>query len=162
MRFVPDTQQAPRFVPDEVAIPTSTAYAGPVIEENPVWTSTGGGAAMGRPRMVNRTNVQATPRPLESALAGATKSVIDPLVATAQLATGGNFGTSQLAQNLDKQADVYYEANPVSYGAGRVAGAVAPAAAITKGAGMIPSFARANPYIQGAAVGAASGAMIPQ
>ena len=161
MRFVPDTQQAPRFVPDEVAIPTSTAYAGPVIEENPVWTSTGGGAAMGRPRMVNRTNVQATPRPLESALAGATKSVIDPLVATAQLATGGNFGTSQLAQNLDKQADVYYEANPVSYGAGRVAGAVAPAAAITKGAGMIPSFARANPVVQGATLGATSGLITP-
>lgn len=164
MRFVPDTQQTPRFVPDEVAtsaLPTSTAYAGPVVEENPVWTSTGGGAAMGRPRMVNRTNVQATPRPLESALAGATKSVIDPLVATAQLATGGNFGTSQLAQNLDKQADVYYEANPVSYGAGRVAGAVAPAAAITKGAGMIPSFARANPVVQGATLGATSGLITP-
>ena len=164
MRFVPDTQQTPRFVPDEVAtsaLPTSTAYAGPVVEENPVWTFTGGGAAMGRPRMVNRTNVQATPRPLESALAGATKSVIDPLVATAQLATGGNFGTSQLAQNLDKQADVYYEANPVSYGAGRVAGAVAPAAAITKGAGMIPSFARANPVVQGATLGATSGLITP-
>lgn len=164
MRFVPDTQQAPRFVPDEVAtpaLPTPTAYAGPVVEENPVWTSTGGGAAMGRPRMVNRTNVQAQPRPLESTLAGATKSVIDPLVATAQLATGGNLGTSQLAQNLDKQADVYYEANPVSYGAGRVAGAVAPAAAITRGAGMIPSFARANPMAQGAALGATSGLITP-
>jgi hypothetical protein len=89
MKFVPDTQQAPRFVPDEVVKPTSTAYAGPVIEENPVWQSTGGGAAMGRPRMVNRTNVQAQPRPLESALAGVTKSAIDPIVATAQLATGG-------------------------------------------------------------------------
>ena len=140
MAFVPDTQQAPRFVPDAVAAPAFTGYAGPVVEENPVWASTGGGAAMGRPRMVNRTNVQAQPRPLESALAGVTKSAIDPIVATAQLATGGNLGTSQLAQNLDKQADVYYEANPISYGAGRVAGAVAPAAAITRGAGMIPSL----------------------
>ena len=161
MAFVPDTQQAPRFVPDEVATPASTAYAGPVIQENPVWTSTGGGAAMGRPRMVDRTNVQAQPRPLESALAGMTKSAIDPLVATAQLATGGNLGTSELAQNLDKQADVYYEANPVSYGAGRVAGAVAPAAAITRGAGMIPSFARANPMVQGSALGATSGLITP-
>jgi hypothetical protein len=161
MPFVPDTQQAPRFVPDEVVTPTSTAYSGPVIEENPVWTSTGGGAAMGRPRMVNRTNVQAQPRPLESALAGVTKSAIDPIVATAQLATGGNLGTSQLAQNLDKQADVYYEANPASYIAGRVGGAVAPAAAITRGAGMIPSFARANPIVQGSALGATSGLITP-
>jgi hypothetical protein len=161
MRFVPDTQQTPRFVPDEVVTPTSTAYAGPAIEENPVWQSTGGGAAMGRPRMVNRTNIQAQPRPLESALAGMTKSAIDPLVAGAQLVTGGNLGTSQLAQNLDKQADVYYEANPVSYGAGRVAGAVAPAAAITRGAGMIPSFARANPIVQGSALGATSGLITP-
>lgn len=161
MAFVPDTQQAPRFVPDEVAAPIPTAYAGPVIEENPVWTSTGGGAAIGKPRMVNRTNIQAQPRPLESALAGATKSVIDPFVATAQLATGGNLGTSQLAQNLDKQADVYYEANPISYGTGRVAGAVAPAAAITRGAGMIPSFQRANPIVQGSALGATSGLITP-
>jgi len=161
MKFVPDTQQVSRFVPDEAVSPTPTAYAGPTIEENPVWTSTGGGAAMGRPRMVNRTNVQEQPRPLESALAGATKSFIDPLVAGAQLVTGGNLGTSQLAQNLDKQADVYYEANPISYGVGRVGGALAPAAAITKGAGMIPSFARANPIMQGAALGATSGLTTP-
>jgi hypothetical protein len=161
MKFVPDTEQAPRFVPDEVKAPASTAYAGPVVEENPVWASTGGGAAMGRPRMVNRTNVQAQPRPLESTLAGMTKSAIDPLVAGAQLVTGGNLGTSQLAQNLDKQADVYYEANPISYGVGRVAGAVAPAAAITRGAGMIPSFARANPIVQGSAIGATSGLITP-
>jgi hypothetical protein len=161
MAFVPDTQQAPRFVPDEVKAPASTAYAGPVIEENPVWASTGGGAAMGRPRMVNRTNVQAQPRPLESTLAGVTKSAIDPLVAGAQLLTGGNLGTSQLAQNLDKQADVYYEANPVSYGIGRVGGAVLPATAITRGAGVIPSFAKANPIVQGSALGATSGLITP-
>jgi hypothetical protein len=161
MRFVPDTEQAPRFVPDEVAAPASTAFAGPVVEENPVWNSTGGGAATGRPRMVNRTNVQAQPRPLESTLAGGFKSIVDPFVAGAQLATGGNLGTSQLAQNLDKQADVYYQANPVSYGVGRVAGAVAPAAAITRGAGMIPSFAKANPMAQGAALGATSGLITP-
>jgi hypothetical protein len=116
---------------------------------------------MGRPRMVNRTNVQAQPRPLESALAGVTKSAIDPLVAGAQLVTGGNLGTSQLAQNLDKQADVYYEANPVSYGTGRITGAIAPATAVTKGVGMIPSFARANPIVQGAGLGAASGLLTP-
>ena len=169
MAFDPDkflAQPAPSsFNPDAYLgisqKPASTAYAGPVVEENPVWASTGGGAAMGRPRMVNRTNVQAQPRPLESTLAGVTKSAIDPLVAGAQLVTGGNLGTSQLAQNLDKQADVYYEANPISYGAGRVAGAVAPAAAITRGVGMIPSFARANPIVQGSALGATSGLITP-
>jgi hypothetical protein len=161
MAFIPDTQQAPRFVPDEVKAPTPTAYAGPVVEENPTWASTGGGAAMGRPRRLNRTNVQAEPRPLESTLAGVTKSVIDPFVAGAQLLTGGNLGTSQLAQRLDKEADVYFEANPVSYGVGRVGGAVAPAAAITKGVGMIPSFARANPIVQGTALGATSGLITP-
>jgi hypothetical protein len=161
MKFVPDTQEAPRFVPDQASVPANTGYTGPVVEENPTWASTGGGAAMGRPRMANRTNVQAQPRPLESALAGVTKSAIDPLVAGAQLVTGGNLGTSQLAQNLDKQADVYYEANPVSYGTGRVAGAIAPAAAVTKGVGMIPSFARANPIVQGAGLGATSGLLTP-
>jgi hypothetical protein len=161
MPFVPDTQQAPRFVPDEVIAPASTNYGGPVIQENPVWQSNAGGAAFGKPRMVDRTNIQAQPRPLESALAGMTKSAIDPLVASAQLVTGGNLGTSQLAQNLDKQADVYYDANPASYIAGRVGGAIAPASAVTKGAGMIPSFARANPMAQGAVLGATSGAMTP-
>ena len=161
MAFIPDTQQTPRFVPDEVKVPTSTAYAGPVADENPAFATTGGGAAMGRPRRFNRTNVQAEPRPLESTLAGVTKSVIDPFVAGAQLLTGGNLGTSELAQRLDKEADVYYEANPVSYGVGRVGGALAPAAAITKGAGMIPSFARANPIVQGSALGATSGLITP-
>jgi hypothetical protein len=161
MKFVPDTEQAPRFVPDEVIAPVSTNYGGPVIQENPVWQSNAGGAAFGKPRMVDRTNIQAQPRPLESALAGMTKSAIDPIVATAQLATGGNLGTSQLAQNLDKQADVYYNANPASYIAGRVGGAIAPASAVTKGFGMIPSFARANPMVQGAVLGATSGVMTP-
>jgi hypothetical protein len=161
MAFIPDTQQTSRFVPDEVKAPTPTAYAGPVMEENPAFATTGGGAAMGRPRRLNRTNVQAQPRPLESTLAGVTKSVIDPFVAGAQLLTGGNLGTSELAQRLDKEADVYYEANPVSYGVGRVGGAIAPAAAITKGVGMIPSFARANPIVQGSALGATSGLITP-
>ena len=161
MAFVPDTQQAPRFVPDEVAKPASTTYAGPTVEEYPQWESTGGGAAMGKPRRVNRTNVQAEPRPLESTLAGATKSVVDPLVAGAQIVTGGKLGTSELAKKLDKEADVYYEANPVSYGAGRVAGAVLPATAVTKPLGMIPSFAKANPIVQSGVVGATSGLMTP-
>ena len=45
---------------------------------------TGGGAAVGRPQGIDRTNIQPEPRPLESALAGATKSFVDPAVAVAQ------------------------------------------------------------------------------
>jgi hypothetical protein len=48
---------------------------------------TGGGAATGRPMNRGQLNVQAQPRPLESALAGATKSaLIDPVLGAAQLA----------------------------------------------------------------------------
>ena len=162
MRFVPDTQQVPRFVPDDVAAPVSTVYAGPVAEENPDFASTGGGAAMGRPRMMNRTNVQETPRPLESFMAGATRSAVDPLMAGAQMVTGGRGGISGAVQRLAQESEQYSQANPMSYIGGRVGGAVLPTAGVAKGVGMIPSFARSNPYIQGAAVGAASGAMIPE
>jgi hypothetical protein len=95
-------------------------------------------------------------------MAGATKSAIDPLMAGAQLVTGGRGGVSDAVQRLAQEAEGYSQANPASYMGGRIGGAVLPAAGIAKGAGMIPSFARANPYIQGATVGAASGAMIPQ
>lgn len=161
MRFVPDTQQAPRFVPDEVAAPASTAFAGPVAEENPAFASTGGGAAMGRPRMMNRTNVQETPRPLESFMAGVTKSAIDPVLAGAQLVTGGRGGVSGAVQRLAQESDQFSEANPASFIGGRIGGALLPAAGVAKGVGMIPSFARANPMVQGAALGATSGLITP-
>ena len=160
MKFVPDTEQAPRFVPDNSQ--SAQFYQGPVAEENPAFASTGGGAAMGRPRMMNRTNVQETPRPLESFMAGATRSAVDPLMAGAQLVTGGRGSVSDAVQRLAQESQAYEQANPMSYIGGRIGGAVLPAAGVAKGAGMIPSFARANPYVQGAAVGAASGAMIPQ
>ncbi|MEI6590146.1 MAG: hypothetical protein WCO38_09420 [Verrucomicrobiota bacterium] len=123
---------------------------------------TGGGAAVGRPQGINRTNVLPEPRPLESALAGATKSVIDPFVGAAQLATRGNLGTSELAQKLGNEADIYAQENPVWYGAGRVTGAVAPAIATSKGIGMIPSLAKLTPYGEAAAVGAVQGALTPE
>ena len=123
---------------------------------------TGGGAATGKPLLVNRTNVQTEPRPLESAMAGLTKSMIDVPVAASQLATGGNLGTSQLAQRLGQQAGAYQEANPISYGAGRIAGMVAPAMAGGSAIGAIPSFAKAAPLMQNAALGAASGVLTPE
>ena len=136
---------------------------------NTQFGETGGGAAVGRPQGLNRTNVQSEPRPLESALAGATKSIVDLPVGAAQLAAFGNLGTSQLAQRLGKQADVYSEANPIPYGAGRVAGAVAPAMGISKTIGAIPSFEKiaelapkAAPYIQSGLTGGAATVMTPE
>lgn len=123
---------------------------------------TGGGAAVGRPQGINRTNVLPQPRPLESALAGATKSLVDLPVGAAQLATGGNLGTSELAQNIGQQATQYQQANPISYGAGRIAGAVAPAGLGASTIGMIPSFAKAQPLMQNIGLGAISGALTPE
>lgn len=123
---------------------------------------TGGGAALGRPINRGQLNVQAEPRPLESAMAGLTKSMIDIPIGAAQLATGGNLGTSQLAQRLGQQAEQYSEANPISYGAGRVAGAIAPAAGAANVIGVIPSFAKAAPLVQNVGMGTAIGSMTPE
>jgi len=129
---------------------------------NTEFGNTGGGAAVGRPQGINRTNVLEQPRPLESAMAGATKSIIDPFVAGAQLATRGHLGTSELAKRLGQEGEVYSEENPVWYGAGRVAGAVAPATATAKAIGVIPSLAKLSPYLQAAGVGAVQGALTPE
>ena len=149
------------YTPQAQGKVTVSAPSQPVLEEYPQWASTGGGAAVGRPRLINRTNIQATPRPLESFAAGATKSVIDPMLAVGQIATGGNLGTSDLAQKLDQESKAYSEANPMSYLGGRVAGAVMPAAAVAKPIGAIPSFSRLNPIGQGAVLGGTSGLMTP-
>ena len=136
----------------------SVSVEGAPDEGLPKWATTGGGAAMGRPRMVDRTNVLPEPRPTESFLAGVTKTAIDPLMGAAQLATGGNYGTSELAQRLGQEAEAYSQENPMSYGTGRVTGAVLPAAGMSKAIGAIPSFTRLNPYLQGAAIGSGTGA----
>ena len=125
------------------------------------FVETGGGAAVGRPVRGVRLNVQPEPRPLESFMAGATRSAIDPLMAGAQMVTGGRGGVSDAVKRLAQESQVYEEANPMSYIGGRVGGAVLPAAGVAKGVGAIPSFARANPYVQGAGVGAITGAMTP-
>ena len=128
------------------------------------FAETGGGAAVGRPARGVRLNVQETPRPLESFMAGATKSAIDPVMAGAQLVTGGRGGVSEAVQRLAQEAEQYSQANPASYMGGRIGGAVLPAAGIASGVGaaarganMIPSFARANPYLQSAAVTGVAG-----
>jgi hypothetical protein len=123
---------------------------------------TGGGAALGRPINRGQLNVQAQPRPLESAMAAFTKSMIDVPVGAAQLATGGNLGTSELAQKLGKQAEPYQKENPIAYGAGRIAGAVAPAMGAANVIGQIPSFAKIAPLAQNVGMGTALGAMTPE
>ena len=163
-------------VPDNVTqadlLARYSASQAPTPASSGQFAETGGGAAMGRPMNRGQLNVQAEPRPLESALAGATKSVIDPVVAAAQLATGGNLGTSEFAQNLAQQAKPYEEANPASYIGGRIGGAVLPGVGMAKGIGMIPSFAKANALPAGASLGsniaqgltfgATSGALTPE
>ena len=129
---------------------------------NTQFGETGGGAAVGRPQGINRTNVLEQPRPLESAMAGATKSVIDPAIAGAQVLTGGRLGTSELVQKLGQEGEVYANENPVWYGAGRVAGAVAPAMGMAKGIGVIPSLTKLNPYAQAAGIGATQGILTPE
>jgi hypothetical protein len=125
------------------------------------FAETGGGAAVGRPVRGVRLNVQPEPRPLESFMAGATRSAIDPMLAVAQGVTGGRGGVSEAVKRLAQESQVYEEANPASYIGGRIGGAVLPAAGVAKGVGMIPSFARANPYVQATGVGAITGAMTP-
>jgi len=123
---------------------------------------TGGGAALGRPINRGQLNIQAKPRPLESAMAGFTKSMMDIPVGAAQLVTGGNLGTSQLAQKLGKEAETYQQENPIPYGAGRVAGAIAPAMGAANVIGQIPSFAKAAPLAQNIGMGTVLGAMTPE
>lgn len=125
------------------------------------FAETGGGAAVGRPVRGVRLNVQPEPRPLESFMAGATRSAVDPMLAVAQGVTGGRGGVSEAVKRLAQESQVYEEANPASYIGGRIGGAVLPAAGVAKGVGMIPSFARANPYVQATGVGAITGAMTP-
>jgi hypothetical protein len=123
------------------------------------FAETGGGAAVGRPMRGVRLNVQETPRLLESFAAGVTKSAIDPLLGGAQMVTGGRGGVSEAVKRLSQEADVYSEANPASYGTGRVAGVVLPAVGMSRAIGMIPSFSRVNPYVSSAAIGSGTGAV---
>lgn len=146
-----------RLVPEGNVI-----VSGAPDEGLPVWKSTGGGAAIGRPRMVDRTNVLPEPRPTEAFLAGATKSaVIDPVLGTAQLLSGGNIG-GQAAQGYATEAAPYKEASPGGFLAGQIAGSVLPGVVSAKGVGMIPSFAKANPIVQGVSYGASQGLITPE
>jgi hypothetical protein len=150
----------------EVAEGTTPDQAQAMIAEQMATTAspmsfgeTAGGAAVGRPMRGDRLNVQPTPRPLESFAAGVTKSAIDPLLGGAQMVTGGRRGVSDAVKRLAEEAEVYSEANPASYGTGRVGGVILPAVGMSRAIGMIPSFSRVNPYVSSAAIGSGTGAV---
>jgi hypothetical protein len=157
--FTLEQQQAIAIA--EAKMRMAEAERAPIPASSGQFAETGGGAAMGRPMNRGQLNVQAEPRPLESFLAGATKSaVIDPVLGAAQLLSGGNVG-GQTAQNYASEAKPY-QANPASYLAGQVGGSVLPGVGMVKGAGMIPSFAKANPLLQGTSFGAVQGLLTPE
>lgn len=143
----------------ELSKTTQTAPAEPSEPVNTEFAETAGGAAVGRPMRGVRLNVQPTPRPLESFAAGVTKSAIDPLLGGAQMVTGGRRGVSDAVKRLAEEAEVYSEANPASYGTGRVGGVILPAVGMSRAIGMIPSFSRVNPYVSSAAIGSGTGAV---
>ena len=132
---------------------------------NPQFAETGGGAAVGRPTR-NVAQIQPEPRPLESALIGGFKGgVVDPILGTAKLLTGGNVG-QEASQSMAQQAKPYQEANPMSYLGGNIIGSVAPSAAIMKGASLLPSLAKLPEYGQALATmggtGVLSGMISPE
>lgn len=94
----------------------------------------------------------------QSAIVGAGKGIVDPALAIAQY-SGGK--PAEFSQEVQRRMKPFQEANPMTFGAGQIGGGVLTGGALMKGAGMIPSFARANPYIQGAAIGGVSGALTP-
>jgi hypothetical protein len=94
----------------------------------------------------------------KSAIVGAGKGIVDPALAIAQY-SGGK--PAEISQAIQQRMKPFQEANPMTFGAGQIGGGVLTGGALMKGAGMIPSFARANPYLQGAAVGGAAGALTP-
>ena len=94
----------------------------------------------------------------QSAIVGAGKGITDPLLAAGQYVGGKPAEYANVVLNKMKP---FQEANPMTFGAGQIGGGVLSGGALMKGAGMIPSFARANPYLQAGGVGAVAGALTP-
>lgn len=94
----------------------------------------------------------------QSAIVGAGKGIVDPALAIAQY-SGGK--PAEISQAIQQRMKPFQEANPMTFGAGQIGGGVLSGGALMKGASMIPSFARANPYLQAAGVGAVAGGLTP-
>lgn len=94
----------------------------------------------------------------QSAIVGGGKGVLDPLLAAGQYVGGA---PGELANATLNKMKPFQEANPVAFGAGQLGGGMLTGGALMKGVGMIPSFAKANPYLQATGVGAVSGVLTP-
>lgn len=94
----------------------------------------------------------------QSAIVGAGKGIGDPLLAAGQYMGGKPAEYANVVLNKIKP---FQEANPMTFGAGQIGGGVLSGGALMKGAGMIPSFAKASPYIQGSAIGGMMGVLTP-
>ena len=94
----------------------------------------------------------------QSAIVGAGKGITDPLLAAGQY-MGGQ--PAEFSNEVQRRMKPFQEANPNTFLAGQVGGGILSGGALMKGAGMIPSFAKASPYLQAAGVGGAMGALTP-
>jgi len=94
----------------------------------------------------------------QSAIVGAGKGIGDPLLAAGQY-MGGK--PAELANVVLNKMKPFQEANPMTFGAGQIGGGMLTGGALMKRAGMIPSFARANPYMRAGGVGDVTGALTP-
>lgn len=98
------------------------------------------------------------PSAIESAIVGGGKGVIDPALALAEYAGGK---PAEISQNIQQRMKPFQEANPTAFGAGQLGGGLLTGGAMMKGVGMIPSFAKANPYLQASGVGSTIGVLTP-
>jgi hypothetical protein len=94
----------------------------------------------------------------QSAIVGATKGATEPLLAAGQYMGGAPAEFSNAVINKMKP---FQEANPTTFGVSQFGGGMLTGGALMKGAGMIPSFAKASPYIQGSAIGGMMGVLTP-
>jgi hypothetical protein len=94
----------------------------------------------------------------QSAIVGAGKGITEPALAVGQYMGGA---PAEFSNEVLRKMKPYQEANPMTFGAGQIGGGMLTGGALMKGAGMIPSFARANPYMQAGGVGAVTGALTP-
>jgi len=94
----------------------------------------------------------------QSAIVGAGKGITEPALAAGQYMGGA---PAEFSNKVLRSMKPYQEANPMTFGAGQFGGGMLTGGALIKGAGMIPSFAKANPYIQGSAIGGMMGVLTP-
>ena len=94
----------------------------------------------------------------QSAIVGGGKGVLEPVLAAGQYVGGA---PGELANATLNKMKPFQEANPVAFGAGQIGGGFLTGAGEAKLLGAIPSFVRANPYLQGTVLGGMMGVLTP-